>query len=286
MKKYLLGICFLSFLSCGDSGDSDNQTFNSSKIQTLTIQDENITNGNASLSEKLDFQFEYNQNKLVKVWDLHNNYTENLTYNNNSLSAITINGYIYPDLASHQPLNVKRNIVCDANNKIISSENPIADFSGNTTYTLFEYPSSDIIIAKYYNKYLNNPGVLKETSKIFLNNGNVTKVQFAYDNSPVFTKEVRYEYDQKSNPNSLIDRNRILALPEYAFNVFMLQDYSQISKNNVVVKKSYWIYPSEILLETTNFHYNYQNNDLPGTIYLQYDYPGNTGLKVSAIYGY
>lgn len=289
MKNYLSFIPFLFLMSCNNDDIVENVISNttSSKIQTLTIKDENVLNGVATLYEKLDFKFEYSGDKLIKVSDIHGNYTENLTYTSNSLSTITISGYVYPQLVDHTPFDIKRNITCNTNNQIILSENPVQNSLGYSFYTTFEYPSADIIIAKDYIKYLNNnSGILKKTSKIFLNNGNVTKVQRTYDGSDVFIKEIKYEYDQKINPNFLIDKNRILALPEYAFNVFMLQDYSQISKNNVLKRTEYLLPTNEQYGDVLNIAYNYQNNDLPGTIYLQYNYPDNEGLKVSAIYGY
>ncbi|MEG1668372.1 hypothetical protein [Chryseobacterium sp.] len=288
MKNYLSLIPFLLLMSCANDDIIENVVSNTSstKIQTLTIKDEEILNGVATLYEKLDFKFEYSNDKLIKVYDIHGNYTENLTYINNSLTSITISGYAYPQLVDHTPLDIKRNTTCNTNNQIILSENPVQNSLGNRFYTTFEYPSVDIIIAKDYIKSFNNSGILKKTSKIFLNNGNVTKIQSTYDGSDIFLKEIRYEYDQKNNPNFLIDRNRILALPEYAFNVFALQDYSQISKNNVLKRTEYLLPTNEQYSNVLNVNYNYENNDFPETIYLQYNYPDNQGLKVSAIYGY
>ncbi|MCS3869208.1 hypothetical protein J3D55_002124 [Chryseobacterium ginsenosidimutans] len=289
MKKCLLGV-FLVLLSCGNSDDLDNQTDNlnppQAKIQTLTIQDEEISNGNATLLEKLDFKFEYNQDKLVKVWDIHNNYTENLTYNNNLLTDIIINGYVYPGLEDHVPLNVQRKLSYDNSNRLIKSENPVVA-NGAKSYTTFEYPSADIIIAKKYTQYVNNTVSQISLDKIHLNNGNVTKVEKGDVNNPsVLTNGINYEYDQKTNPNSLIDRNRILGLFDYSFNLFMLQDYSQLSKNNVIKRTEYVITNGgEYLYEPTNFIYDYQNN-LTNKIIYQYDWPTTPSLKVSAIYGY
>ncbi len=206
------------------------------KIQTLTIQDENVKNGTTSLYEKLDFKFEYSNSRLVKVWDINNNYTENLTYNNNLLSEINISGYRYPELHLHIPLKIKRKLTYDNTQRLIKSEN--LDDPNSLSYTVFEYPSSDIIIAKDYKQ--NNYGQVTPsiTSKIYISNQNVTKVEIYYEAIPaILAYVIKYEYDQKINPNFLIDRNRILALPNYAFNVYYVQDYSQLSKNNVTKKK-------------------------------------------------
>ncbi|WP_312899974.1 hypothetical protein [Chryseobacterium taichungense] len=289
MKKYVLGVSFFVLLSCGSSDESENNNLNvlNTKIQTLTIKDEEIQNGNTTLYEKLDFKFEYDQNNLVKVWDLNNNYTENLTYTNYLLTNISITGYSYPQLSDHLFFMVKRNLSYDTNQRIIKSE--VIEGTGNYKYTTFEYPSADIIIAKkYFQSSFDGTITWSQKSIIYLNNGNVTKVeQWANTIPAVQIGVIKYEYDQKMNPNFLINENRILALPEYSFNVFELQDYSQISKNNVIKKLKYTINNGvESLTETVNVHYDYQNNNLPSTIYLQYDYSNNTGLKVSAVYGY
>jgi hypothetical protein len=59
MKKYLLGILLFSIVSCGSSDELDNQTPNTDpplgKIKTLTLKDEEIANGIASLVQKQDF---------------------------------------------------------------------------------------------------------------------------------------------------------------------------------------------------------------------------------------
>ncbi|GEN76940.1 hypothetical protein [Chryseobacterium hagamense] len=289
MKKYLLATLFISLLSCGVSDDFENQSGNplNTKIRTLTVQDEEIQNGNATLYEKLDFKFEYSQNKLVKIWDIHNNYTEELSYVNNSIKNINISGYLYPQLSNHLFFKVKRNLFYDNNQRIIKSE--AVENTGNYRYTTFEYPSADIIIAKtYLQNTFDGSIVWSQKSVIYLSNGNVEKVELWENTIPAMRSKVtKYEYDQKINPNFLIDVNRILALPEYSFNVFELQDYSQISRNNVIKKTKYTVDNNiESVSEIVNVHFSYQNNDLPSSIYLQYDYPGNTGLKVSAIYGY
>lgn len=289
MKKYLLGISFIYLLSCGNSDNLENENVNllNTKIQTLTIQDEEIDNGNATLYEKLDFKFEYAQNKLIKVWDIHNNYTENLSYTNNLITNININGYSYPQLSNHLFFKVKRNLFYDNNQRIIKSE--AVESPNNYRYTTFEYPSANIIVAKnYLQNSFDGSITWSQKSIIYLSNGNVEKVEIWWNTIPSIQSSVtKYEYDQKINPNHSVDINRILALPEYSFNVFELQDYSQISNNNVIKKMKYTVNNNvESLSETVNVHYNYQSNNLPATIYLQYNYPGNTGLKVSAIYGY
>jgi len=289
MKKYILGFFFLSLLSCGNSDDMDDQTNPmQQKVRTLTIQDEEVSNGNSTLIEKFDFKFEYDQDKLVKVWDIHNNYTENLTYDfNNLLTDIVITGYVYPGLQDQIPLNVQRKLTYDSNNRLAKSENPV--FVNNAkSYTIFEYPSADIIMAKKYNQYLDNTVNLVSIFKIHLNNGNVTKVeQGSISNPSVFPNGINYEYDQKINPNSIIDRNRILGLVDYSFNLFMLQDYSQISKNNVTKKTEYLIVGggSEYLYEPTTFTYDYQGN-LTSKIVFQYNWSTIPSLRVSSIYGY
>jgi hypothetical protein len=290
MKKYILGALFLSLLSCDSSDDLDNKkNVTQEKIQTFTIEDEQIINGNSTLTDKLDFKFEYNQDKLVKVWDIHNNYTENLTYNsNNLLTDIDITGYTYPGLEDHVPLNVQRKLTYDTNNRLAKSEDKMVPLN-TKAYTTFEYPSADVILVKELFQDTNNTVVLTGIFKIHLYNGNVTKVEIGSVTNPsVFIKGINYEYDQKINPNSLIDRNRILGLIRYGFNLFVLQDYSQISKNNVIKKTEYLITNGgEYLYEPTTFTYNYQNN-LTSKIIFQFDWPASTGtsLRVSSIYGY
>lgn len=289
MKKYVLGAVLFSLLSCAGTDESEygNAGPASAKIQTLTIKDEVIQNGNTNLYEKLDFKFEYDQDKLTKVWDVHNNYTENITYTNNKITNISISGYSYPQLADQISFKVKRNVMYDGNNRIVKSE--AVESEADFKYTTFEYPSPDMLITKdYFKNSFDGTVGWTQRSIIYVNNGNVTKVEEWLNTVPaVHIRTTKYEYDQKISPNSLIDPNRILALPRYSFNVFELQDYSQISKNNVMKKTKYAINNGvEVLTETVNVYYQYQVNDLPSTIHLQYDYPGNESLKVSAVYGY
>jgi hypothetical protein len=288
--KYFFYLASFLLLGCNNNDDLENQTTNPSqaKIQTLTIQDEEIQNGNASIYEKLDFKFEYNnQGKLIKVWDIHNNYTENLIYNGNLISDITITGFQYPQLSNQIPLYKKRHLTYDTSQRLIKSE--ALENPNNNSYVTLGYPASNLIIVKKYSKnYLGNM-VNTDRLNIYLTDQNVTKIEQWYDaaNMSILLNITKYEYDQKINPNFMINLNRILALPDYSFNVFELQDYSQISKNNVIKKQKYAVNNGiEELKETVNINYNYQSNDLPGTIYLQYNYPDNNGLKVSAIYGY
>lgn len=284
MKKYIF--CFLSLLALSCSNDNDtaeNPNANQVKIKTLTIKDEEVQNGNSSLYEKLDFEFEYNQDKLIKVRDIHGNYTEILSYNNNNLlTDIDITGYQYPSLADHYPLNVKQKLTYNNNNKLIKSEDQTDTYY--RPYTTFEYPANDIIIAKFYSGGAGIQTVSK-TSKIFFNNQNVIRVEIARNNSSIFTDAIKYEYDQKINPNSLIDQNRILGLPNFAFNIFMLQDYSQLSKNNVTKRSTYFIYPQEYLKTSLDIKYDYQNNSFPTNIYID-DFPEAPTFKASAVYGY
>lgn len=291
MKKYFIYFTSFLLLACNDNDDFENQITNpeQTKIQTLSILDEQILNGNVTVTDKLDFKFEYDQDKLVKVWDIHNNYTENLTYNNNLLTDIDITGYVYPGLVDHVPLNVQRKLTYDSSNRLIKSENTLA-YANTKSYKIFEYPSIDIIIIKEF--YENSSNIVELTSifKIHLNNGNVTKVEIGSVTNPtVFFKGINYEYDQKVNPNSLIDRNRILGLINHNFNLSVLQDYSQISKNNVTKKTEYLVVSNgaEYLYEPTNFTFDYQNN-LTSKIIFQYDWPASTGLslRISSIYGY
>lgn len=290
MKKHFFYFASFLLLACTNNDDLENRTLTNPsqvKIQTLTIQDEEISNGNTTLIEKLDFKFEYNQDKLVKVWDIHNNYTENLTYNNNLLTDIVITGYVYPGLQDQTPLNVQRELTYDNSNRLVKSENPIT-INGTKHYTTFEYPSTDVIIVKEYMQLSNNIINLTNLSKIHINNGNVTKVEKANAANPsVFIKGINYEYDQKINPNSLIDKNRILGLVNYSYNLFMLRDYSQISKNNVVKRTEYLVVSggAEYLYEPSNFTFDYQNS-LTNKIIYQEDSFNAPSLRVSSIYGY
>ncbi|SHM52502.1 hypothetical protein SAMN05444360_11355 [Chryseobacterium carnipullorum] len=288
MKKYLLGILFLSVLSCGSSDDSENLITNDPallKIKTLTLKDEDVVNGVTFLYEKLDFKFEYNNDQLVKVWDINGNYTESLTYVNGLLSGISITGYMYPQLHLHNPLDIRRKLTY-TNQKLSKSEVLEQPLDGKV-YTTFEYPSNDIIIARDYTKYylgqINNTMMFK----IYITNQNVTKVEtYQGENAAALTHTTIYEYDQNINPNFLIDKNRILGLPSYGYNIFSLRDYSQISKNNVVKKKTYFsTVQDENLMGEFNTFYQYQSNGLPSTIYYKENDPNNY-LKVSAIYGY
>ncbi len=288
MKKYLLGILFLSVLSCGSSDDSENLITNDPallKIKTLTLKDEDVVNGVTFLYEKLDFKFEYNNDQLVKVWDINGNYTESLTYVNGLLSGISITGYMYPQLYLHNPLDIRRKLTY-TNQKLSKSEVLEQPLDGKV-YTTFEYPSNDIIIARDYTKYylgqINNTMMFK----IYITNQNVTKVEtYQGENAAALTHTTIYEYDQNINPNFLIDKNRILGLPSYGYNIFSLRDYSQISKNNVVKKKTYFsTVQDENLMGEFNTFYQYQSNGLPSTIYYKENDPNNY-LKVSAIYGY
>ncbi|WP_454046196.1 hypothetical protein [Chryseobacterium sp. Marseille-Q8038] len=292
MKKYLLGILFFSILSCGSSDDLDNQTPNNDlpliKIKTLTIKDEEQVNGVLSMIEKLDFKFEYDNDKLVKVWDINGNYTENLSYTNGLLTLISIEGNTYPGLADASPFSEKRKLIYDNNQRLIKVENLDPGYVNN--YRTFEYPSADIIIVKNYIDSYSGVPFNTDMLKIFINNKNITKIErYEEGNLSKLRDVMTYEYDQNTNPDFLIDRNRILALPEYAYNVFILQDYSQISRNNVSKKIKYYFgsLPDSPKKEFEIVS-QYQNNDLPFTMYYQ-EKTGNISndyVRVSAVYGY
>ncbi|MEJ5051526.1 hypothetical protein WH221_16985 [Chryseobacterium culicis] len=292
MKKYLLGILFFSIVACGSSDDLDNQPPNNDpplgKIKTLTIKDEEQVNGVVSMIEKLDFKFEYDNDKLVKVWDINGNYTENLSYTNGLLTSISIEGNTYPGLSDASPFSEKRKLIYDNNQRLIKVENIDVNYVKN--YKTFEYPSGDIIIVKnYINNYSGIP-FNTDMLKIYMNNKNVTKVErYEEGNLSKLGNVITYEYDNNINPDFLIDRNRILALPEYAYNIFMLQDYSQISRNNISEKVVYYFgsLPDSPKKEIKMVS-QYQNSDLPFTIYYQekIDNTPNDYVRVSAVYGY
>ncbi|MGI9583237.1 hypothetical protein ACR1PO_18715 [Chryseobacterium sp. RRHN12] len=293
MKKYLLGVLLFSIISCGSSDELDNQIPDINpplgKIKTLTIKDEELTNSAVSVIEKLDFKFEYNNDKLIKVWDINGNYTENLDYANGLLTSISIEGNSYPGLSDPSPFSEKRRLIYDDNQRLVKVENLNINYEKN--YKTFEYPSEDVIIVKNYID--NYSGIPFNTYmlKIYINNKNVTKVErYEEGNLSKLGNIITYEYENNINPDFLIDRNRILALPEYAYNIFMLQDYSQISRNNVSKKNVYYFgsLPNSPKKEIKMIS-QYQNNGLPSIIYYQEKVSDNTPndfLRVSAIYGY
>lgn len=293
MKKYLLGILFLSVLSCGSSDDLENVITNDPvlpKIRTLSIKDEETINGNTTLYENYDYQFEYDQDKLVKVWDTKGNYTENLTYNNNLISLISISGNKYVDNgAAPSPYKIKRKLYYDSNGRLIKSE-PIYDNTVVQDYTVFEYPSPDVILVKFFgkNSWNNDIGV-QRVFKIYLVNGNVTKID-EYFNESMSTEGYFYttfEYDNKMNPNYLIDRNRILGLAGNLYTIYVLQDFAQISKNNVVRKQRYTVEPSHGLTPTggpIDMDYTYHSNGLPAVV--THHVPDMPGFKTSATFGF
>ncbi|WP_077414846.1 hypothetical protein [Chryseobacterium sp. JV274] len=292
MKKYLLGILFISIISCGSSDELDNQIPNTDpplgKIKTLTIKDEELANGITSLVEKLDFKFEYSNDKLVKVWDVNGNYTENLDYTNGLLTSISIEGNSYPGLSDPSPFSEKRKLMYDNNQRLVKVENIDMNYVKN--YKTFEYPSGDIIIVKNYIDNYSGIPFNTDMLKIYMNNENVTKVErYEEGNLSKLGNVITYEYDNKINPDFLIDRNRILALPEYAYNIFLLQNYSQISKNNVskMIKYYFGSLPDSPKKEFEMIS-QYQNNGLPSTIYYQekIDNTPNDYIRVSAVYGY
>ncbi|PRB04537.1 hypothetical protein CQ046_07430 [Chryseobacterium sp. MYb7] len=292
MKKYLLGILFFSVLSCGSSDDLDHQIPNNDqplgKIKTLTIKDEELANGTVSLIEKLDFKFEYNNDKLFKIWDVNGNYTENFDYTNGLLTSISIEGNSYPGLSNPSPFSEKRKLIYDDNQRLIKVENLNPGYEKN--FKTFEYPSADVIIVKNYINYYGTP-FNTEMLKVFISNQNVIKVErYEEGNLSKLRDVITYEYDQNINPDFLINRNRILALPEYAYNIFMLQDYSQISRNNISKKVVYYFgsLPDSPKKEIKMVS-QYQNDGLPSIIYYQEkisDNIPNDYLRVSAAYGY
>ncbi|MDR3024896.1 hypothetical protein [Chryseobacterium sp.] len=291
--KYLLGILLFSIISCGNSEELDNQIPDTDlplgKIKTLTIKDEELVSGTASLIEKLDFKFEYSNDKLVKVWDVNGNYTENLEYTNGLLTSISIEGNSYPGLSDPLPFSEKRKLIYDNNQRLVKVENIDLNYVKN--YKTFEYPSGDVIIVKNYIDNYSGIPFNTDMLKIYMNNKNITKVErYEEGNLSKLGNVITYEYDNNINPDFLIDRNRILALPEYAYNIFMLQDYSQISRNNVSKKNVYyWGSIPDSPKKELEMVSQYQNNNLPSIIYYQEkisDNIPNDYFRVSAVYGY
>ncbi|SHF46001.1 hypothetical protein [Chryseobacterium vrystaatense] len=292
MKKYLLGLVFLSLISCGNSDDPDNPITNDPllpKIKTLSIKDEETINGSTTLYENYDYKFEYDQDKLVKVWDTKGNYTENLVYENDLISTITITGNKYVDNGPVSPYTIKRKLYYDNNRRLIKSE-PISNTNVYNEYMVFEYPSPDVILVKFFGKNSWNDDIgVQNTHKIYFVNGNVTKVEQYFNESTstgtyYFTT---FEYDNKINPNSLIDRSRILALPRNIYNIYVLQEFAQISKNNVVKKQAYWASPDygvQPVGWSTDINYTYHSNGLPAVV--SHDVPDLPGFKTSATFGF
>lgn len=287
MKKILFGTLFLSIISCTTDTIDDTVSPPSvgAKIQTFTTKDESVDNGNITLYERYDYKFEYNQDKLTKVWDINGNYTENLIYDNNLVSRIDIVGNRFIDIGVTSPFSLSRKLSYDSNQRIIKTQPLSNNVPVENNYVTFEYPSSDIIIAKGYGQNpFNNQIALQYTLKMYIANENVVKIE-QYQNS-VLLYITNYEYDQKISPNYNTDKNIILGLPGYSFNIFPLQDYSQISKNNVISKKRYGVEPGvgNNLMESVEVAYTYQSNNLPATVI--YHYPGDPNSYTSGDFGF
>ena len=278
MKKALHFLfIFILLISCSNN-EIDNLV-EDIKIKKITFLDEDIENGTYHLHETIDFDFSYENNLLKKVYDVNGNYLENLNYVNGILKEIKIQG---KDIV---PIN--RQLYYDSNNKLIR----VVDINKEDLYIKeerFEYSSNDVIIVKYFGGFDINQLILRESKKITLLNQNVTKIEFFNGNAIVPYRSLKFEYDNKINPNSKIDFNRILAAPEMSYAVSAIQDFSQLSKNNVTKSVDNFIYGNtETLYRKFDISYKYNGDNLPINQYFELtDSSNNNGFKLSANFQY
>lgn len=290
--KYFYVILLCIFLnSCSDNELISNSDVNSEKITKLLIVDEDKENGVYHFHQKRDFSFVYNQDKLVSVVDAGGNYTENIGYTNGNVNPtyIHISGMSFTGSDYEFPINLTRNLYYDSSNRLVKSENPVLDIYGQIWGTEFEYPSTNIIIAKNYLITSSGNQILKSQSKIYFVNENVEKIEFYNDYSTTPNSNIKFEYDNKINPNSKININRILALPNYSYTVNILQNYSQLSKNNVIKSTNNNIYGStEMIVSSTDIYYTYDSNtNLPITqSYSVMDNTATNGFTITGNFSY
>lgn len=278
MKKILhfLLICTLLF-SCNNNENDD--LVEDKKIKKITVIDEDFENDSYQLHQTSDFNFSYENNLLTKVYSGNDNYLENLYYHNGILKEIKIKG---KDLVT-----IDRQLYYDSASKLVK----VLDINKENLYIKeerFEYPSNDVIIVKYFGGYDINQLIFIEKKKITIFNQNVQKIEFFNGNATVPHRALKFEYDNKINPNSKIDFNRILAAPEMSYAVSGIQDFSQLSKNNVIKSVNYFVYGNtEIFYKKFNITYQYNQDNLPANQSFKVTDSSNTyGFKITANFQY
>lgn len=291
MKYLYIVVLCIFFSSCSNDSDNENlQAINGNeKLQKLTIIDEDLENGVYSFHEKLDLTFGYNQNKLVTVIDSGGKYNETLSYVNGNLKNITITGIDFPGLDNNFPLNIVRDLFYDSSNRLIKAVNPTIDIYGQTQEKHYEYPSNNLIIVKDFLITSSGNQILQQQTKIYFTNQNVEKIELFNNTSATPYRNMKFEYDSKINPNTRVDFNRILALPEKSYTVNIIQNYSQLSKNNVLKIINNDIYGAteyQTFLNEINYIYDSATN-LPITQSFKIlDVSNNIGYKITGSYSF
>lgn len=286
--KYLYFILLSALLIQCNSDENllNNPNFGNEKIKKITILDQDIDNGNLQTYEQYDLNFSYNQNILTNVNSSNGNFSENQSYTNGFLSNITLTGNIYGVNSFF-----KRNLIINTGNKLQKTVAVDLDIYGQRRETHYEYPNSNIIIVKEVLLLPNGNEVLTDqTKKIYFVNENVQKIEYYNISNNSLLHIDKFEYDNKINPNSKITPNRILADPSHSYGPYILRNYSQLSKNNVVKYTSVDVYGNqelEIGKYDITYTYDAQTN-LPITqSYIIMDSNTSTfGSKITATYEY
>ena len=119
-------------------------------------------------------------------------------------------------------------------------------------------------------------------------NQNVNKIEFFNGSETEPLRVLKFQFDNKINPNSKIDFNRILAAPEMSYSAGAIQNFSQLSKNNVTKSIENIVYGNtETLYREFNITYQYNQDNFPTTQYYYLTDSSDTyELKHSANFQY
>ncbi len=289
MKKIYFLLLSILLINCSSESTNplnNSSNFDTKKIKKITILDQDIENGVIQTHEQYDLDFVYAQNNITNVIGSIGNYNENQTYSNGILSNINISANVYGTNSFYI-----RNLTVNAAGKLEKTVNIDYDIYGQRHETHFEYPNPNLIIVKEILVLPNGNQVLTDQTKnIHFVNGNVQKIEY-YNISPNALFRIdKFEYDNKINPNLGNTPNRILADPYHSYVPYILRNYSQLSKNNVVKYTNVYVYGTQEVVNgiyNINYMYDSQTN-LPITqsyTIMDSSMPNN-GFKITATYQY
>lgn len=260
MKRLLLFIFIATLLSCSRNeiiSPTNTPTSNNNlKSINYKVEDKN-RDGIYYTTRNYNFLLQYENNDVIKIYEPNNGFTENIIYSAGLIKDIIFSSTSFSNSISNYTHSRK---LFYENNKLVRSEAPL-DIYNNLDYKVYSYPDENKIYVTGYRKDSYGRISFLFENRIYFENENVVKIETLLRENEVNSYSL-FEYDDKNNPFNKINKNRILAYPQFIYTIYLLRNYSLLSKNNVVKVTNYYNNRTyaDTLLSEFNFDYEYVNN--------------------------